>query len=195
MVTHRDDRPYSCSICFQTFKLKQGLRIHSEIHARDFALESASLLPGTAGINGNLEMSRSDGRSDTNLYGSPYQMQHREQPKIDIDPLECPFCSRKLHSDAMMDRHLRSGVCQKVWICTICSKKLKDKSSLRKHEEMHNRQKQNPCTICGQQVNRNVDTDSQICCTCSATNEGNAASVETGEDHFITIPSHRALKT
>ncbi|KAM7014961.1 uncharacterized protein LKV04_012864 [Tautogolabrus adspersus] len=121
------DRPYTCSVCKKTFKMKSILTRHMKTHSGE--------KPHSCSVCGKSFIQRS--------YLQTHLKSHSGQK-----PYTCRFCGRGFTQAGNMKAHIRIHTGEKPHSCSDCGKRFREKADLIKHRIIHSGEKPYCCTVC-----------------------------------------------
>nr|XP_020498567.1 oocyte zinc finger protein XlCOF6.1-like [Labrus bergylta] len=121
------DRPYTCSVCEKTFKIKSILTRHMKTHSGE--------KPHSCSVCGKSFIQRS--------YLQTHLNSHSGQK-----PYTCRFCGRGFTQAGNMKAHIRIHTGEKPHSCSDCGKSFREKADLIKHRVIHSGEKPYICTVC-----------------------------------------------
>ncbi|XP_061727058.1 zinc finger protein 595-like [Cydia pomonella] len=169
MLTHKVvDRPFNCSECHKSFKIKQHLtlhvtRVHSSKDEMMYCAQCDKQFKHSYSYNHHMKYA-SEHISKGNLMHNctecsrvfptrGFLRQHVARMHSNERKYECPVCHEMFKSSATRTRHRRQAhenfIAPKDKICDHCGKAFKDKKTLSDHINMHTGNRPFVCTLCG----------------------------------------------
>ena len=130
-VVHSDERPFKCTECDDSFKLKAVLRNHILMHENAFPYQCA-LCP--------------------RVFRRKYRLadhtkhEHEGQPKKPAKKTNyyCPICQKSFASY----KHKRTHSDERPYMCEICGKSFKYNAHLSLHFVTHGQERAHECDVC-----------------------------------------------
>lgn len=110
------DEPYSCSVCFKSFKTVRGLIYHIKTNTGE-KLFPCDVCLKTFSQNGSLI--------------SHMRIHTGEKP------FSCQICPKKFSQKSSITSHMRLHTGGKTYACTVCPKTFKSRNGLKNHAESH----------------------------------------------------------
>ncbi|XP_053115666.1 zinc finger protein 777-like isoform X2 [Hemicordylus capensis] len=151
-------RPYACSLCPKSFRLKTSLLIHQRTHATGKS-DSAFICPECGcGFSHQGQLTRhqavhadrphqcSECPKAFNRKSSlvVHQKTHRERPR----PFQCSQCRKTFIRKQHLDDHTRTHTGEKPYQCPECEKRFAEKSKLTNHYRIHTGERPYRCGQC-----------------------------------------------
>lgn len=113
MIVHLDERPYSCDICYFTFKRQFQLTKHKEVVHNVKANKQICRICGWVG------------KSKKSL------LVHRKECTSNI--FQCDICKKMFGAKSSLEYHLKSHSSDRPFPCDICDARFKYKRNAHKH--------------------------------------------------------------
>jgi len=137
MLTHSEERPYTCQDCGGCYRglhdLKRHMKKHLAIHTREKS--HACVVCGkkfSQSAHVNIHMRTHTGEK----------------------PYRCETCSKTFRALAQLCTHQRTHTQEKPYICTTCGKGFGQSAALRRHELIHSGVQPYECSECGMRFNQ-----------------------------------------
>uniref|UniRef100_UPI0037E9A053 oocyte zinc finger protein XlCOF6.1-like n=1 Tax=Semicossyphus pulcher TaxID=241346 RepID=UPI0037E9A053 len=121
------ERPYTCSVCNKTFRIKSILTRHMKMHSGE--------KPYSCSVCGKSFIQRS--------YLQTHMNSHTGQK-----PYTCRFCGRGFTQVGNMNAHIRIHTGEKPHSCSDCGKSFREKADLIRHRIIHTGEKSYICSVC-----------------------------------------------
>ncbi|XP_068112083.1 zinc finger protein 154-like [Hyperolius riggenbachi] len=121
-------KPYSCSICGKSFRVKSVLIRHEKVHTGEKPYECSQC-----------------GKS----FAQKSDLAEHERIHTGEKPYPCPECGKSFAKKTNLARHLRMHSGVKPYACSICEKAFTQKAALDEHVRIHTGEKPYACTHCG----------------------------------------------
>lgn len=129
--THKEERPYQCSCCIETFEEKEDLEQHCLRH-RKFRKERP------------YSCTRCDYAFSTLVELTEHMSSHEGE-----QPLNCPICGKTFLNKNKLEKHLTIHTGERPHLCSICGNGFPSAASLKLHGHIHTGEKPFQCSQCG----------------------------------------------
>ncbi|XP_074543342.1 uncharacterized protein LOC141803280 [Halichoeres trimaculatus] len=130
MEVHREDNPFSCPSCGKTFKTKGNLAQHMITHAEE--------KPCTCSECGK--------KFNCNGHLTRHMIIHTRGT-----PFSCSKCGRRFKFKDCLTRHMVIHKVEKPFSCSVCGKSFNHRYSVTKHMITHTGERAFNCSECGKQ--------------------------------------------
>ncbi|XP_075216574.1 uncharacterized protein LOC142321924 isoform X2 [Lycorma delicatula] len=164
LVTHSNDRPYTCDICHKSYKRLNDVAVHKKKHTREKLL-SCDICDFTTVYRSALTTHRKrhsqeyEYRCDKcgkGFFVKKYLEEH-ENFHSGEKPFRCDICGKAFPYTRYLvahkkDQHPDGRVPVKINNCNICGKIFSHRSSLRLHIASHTGTNVCLCDICGKEL-------------------------------------------
>ncbi|KAM4687826.1 uncharacterized protein O3C94_006283 [Discoglossus pictus] len=127
-VLYPGEKPFTCTECGKSYKLKRNFQVHHKIHTREKTHKCAK---------GDL-------------------LNHHKTP-TDEKPYTCTECGKSFGNKDRLRKHHRVHTGEKPYTCTECGKRFGDKGNLGKHQRIHTGEKPYTCTECGKSFRQSAE--------------------------------------
>ncbi|KAM4689128.1 uncharacterized protein O3C94_007273 [Discoglossus pictus] len=133
-VLNPGKKPYTCTECGKSYKLKWNLQVHRKTHTGEKSHRDEK--PYTCTECGK--------RFGAKLCLRKHNMIHTGEK-----PFTCTECGKSFNDKRSLRRHHMIHTAEKPFRCTECGKRFGAKHCLRKHNMIHTGEKPFTCTECG----------------------------------------------
>ncbi|XP_074542184.1 uncharacterized protein LOC141802545 isoform X2 [Halichoeres trimaculatus] len=149
----KDEKPFTCSDCGETFHKKKDLSVHEICHTKTynctfcekFFLVRLELERHLRSHTGEKPYSCSVcGKRFTqssNLYR--HQKIHTREK-----PYSCSICVASFRQKTHLDRHIRTHTGERPYSCSVCRKTFSERGTLQRHSTVHTKEKLYTCSSC-----------------------------------------------
>ncbi|XP_075947647.1 uncharacterized protein LOC142949720 [Anarhichas minor] len=128
--THKEERPFQCTCCIETFEEKEELEQHRFKH-RKFKKERP------------YSCTRCDAAFPTLIELTDHMSSHDGE-----QPMNCPVCGRTFLNKNKMEKHLGIHSGERPHLCSICGNGFPSAASLKLHVHIHTGEKPFQCLQC-----------------------------------------------
>ncbi|XP_065352441.1 zinc finger protein 436-like isoform X2 [Cloeon dipterum] len=124
----RDDKPFHCTLCNNTFSRYSSLWSHKRLHSGDkpFACDQC----------------------DASFAKQAYLKNHKRVHSGE-KPFKCSTCGQEFSQGPHLKNHERIHTGERPYVCEICQKRFSRHSTLWNHRRIHTGEKPYRCDICG----------------------------------------------
>ncbi|XP_046404830.1 gastrula zinc finger protein XlCGF57.1-like [Ischnura elegans] len=155
VVPRKEDKPYSCSECTESFTQKRDLTVHKLTHTGGKTYSCRTCRKSFA-RRGHLDI-----HSRTHAVEKPFTFKVCSEsfPRKDVlyahvrrhtgeRPYSCKVCEKSFSSNIHLVRHVRTHTGEKTFSCRICEKSFTQKCHLKCHIRTHTGEKPFSCSEC-----------------------------------------------
>ncbi|XP_020495400.2 zinc finger protein 585A [Labrus bergylta] len=128
--THKEERPYQCTCCIETFEEKEDLDQHCLKH-RKFKKQRP------------YSCTRCDSAFCSLIELTDHMISHEGE-----QPLNCPICGKTFLNKNKLDKHLSIHTGERPHLCSICGNGFPSAASLKLHAHIHTGEKPFQCSQC-----------------------------------------------
>ncbi|XP_053685355.1 zinc finger protein ZFP2-like [Sabethes cyaneus] len=132
-----EDKPYTCTLCPKSFKIRQHLLIHSHTHV-DLQQPSVESIKPTYNCTKCTKVFINRG----NL------INHAAECHGNVKNFSCEICSKSFKYNVQLRIHMRTHSGERPHTCEICHRGFSQLSNLRSHRKVHSKVKPYKCQLC-----------------------------------------------
>ena len=142
-VVHYEEMPFSCVECKKQFKREQSLILHLKVHSgeRPYKCDLCDKAFIRRDHLKSHKISHIDKKDRQNV---------RKNRSIKcLEKLSCNICNN-MFLKSSLEKHKKTHLKAKPFLCTICNKRFSHKGSLKDHLRIHTGEKPYLCLLCGE---------------------------------------------
>ncbi|XP_035027992.1 zinc finger protein 14-like [Hippoglossus stenolepis] len=128
--THREERPYQCTCCIETFEVEEDLEQHRLKHRKY-----------------KKERPFSCTRCDSAFTALVALTEHMSEHEGEL-PSNCPVCGKTFLNKKKLEKHLTIHTGERPHLCSICGNGFPSAASLKLHISIHTGEKPFKCSQC-----------------------------------------------
>ncbi|XP_055530349.1 zinc finger protein 708-like isoform X2 [Wyeomyia smithii] len=134
-----EDKPYACTMCPKSFKIRQHLLIHNHTH-----VELQQRLEPTAEVKPTYNCTKC-----TKVFINRGNLiNHAAECHGNIKNFSCEICSKSFKYNVQLRIHMRTHSGERPHTCEICHRGFSQLSNLRSHRKVHSKVKPYKCQLC-----------------------------------------------
>lgn len=135
-----EDKPYICTICSKSFKIRQHLVIHSHTHIE--LQQRSTEQPIDAKPTYSCTKCTKVFINRGNL------VNHAAECHGNVKNFSCEICSKSFKYNVQLRIHMRTHSGERPHTCEICHRGFSQLSNLRSHRKVHSKVKPYKCQLC-----------------------------------------------
>ncbi|KAM4614032.1 uncharacterized protein O3C94_022065 [Discoglossus pictus] len=128
LVQHTDGKPFACSTCGKSFKIKSELVRHDRIHTGEKPFSCSEC---------------------GKCFGQKYGLAQHKKIHTGEKPFACPDCEKCFSMKSDLVKHQRFHTGEKPYSCANCEKCFSQMSDLVRHQRIHTGERPFECSDCG----------------------------------------------
>lgn len=141
VLTHTDEKPFSCTTCMKNFRLKEHLKTHLKQHC-DINQDKRKILPAYQ-CKICLQL----------FYTLKLVREHISENHVNTnDVIPCTVCEENISTKCVVERHQIDTL--KPYECTVCNKKFSFLNNLVEHFAKHTGKYLHECKVCQKGFNK-----------------------------------------
>ncbi|ELK08463.1 Histone-lysine N-methyltransferase PRDM9 [Pteropus alecto] len=153
--TQSEEKPFVCSECVRSFRVKSSLIRHQKTHSgekpfickeceRDFSVKSSLIRHQKTHSGEKPFVCRECERG----FSVKSRLIRHQKTHSGEKPFVCKKCKRGFSVKSNLIRHQRTHSGEKPFVCRECERGFSEKSSLIRHQRTHTGEKPFVCTVC-----------------------------------------------
>ncbi|XP_058840640.1 zinc finger protein ZFP2-like isoform X2 [Topomyia yanbarensis] len=134
-----EDRPYACTMCSKSFKIRQHLLIHSHTHVdlQQRIEQSVDMKP-----------TYSCSKCTKVFINRGNLINHSAECHGNVKNFSCEICFKSFKYNVQLRIHMRTHSGERPHTCEICHRGFSQLSNLRSHRKVHSKVKPYKCQLC-----------------------------------------------
>lgn len=149
LLEEHQDKPYSCTICSKSFKIRQHLLIHSHTHVELLQPQQAQIQPPANTATPDTKPTYSCAKCTKVFINRGNLLNHAAECHGQVKNFACEICNKSFKYNVQLRIHLRTHSGERPHTCEICHRGFSQLSNLRSHRKVvHSKVKPYKCQLC-----------------------------------------------